>query len=423
MDKAVVALIILAVVIVFLILEFVPSAATVICGCVAMVIFGVCDVETVAGGLSNDLVLIIFGRGIIGAAVQASSAAEFVGKTVARLARGNERLMIVGLALIAAAFSAFMNSTIVSAMMLTICMGDASGNSSTRLRNLSMPVIIGTIMGGTCTVVGAAPQIFASGYLAEAEGISLGFFSTTLIGIPVLLAGLLYMAFIGYPLGRRIWGGRPEEEIERQAGEPGQKLFKKADFWKTVAILSLVVGLSVSRVCSVGSAAVLGGMLCILTGVITQKEAFRQMSWNTLFWMAGSMGITAALTASGANELAAGALKRLLRGFLDPWILLALVTLAAMAVSIFIADVTTVIIMLPIVLSVISGMGLNPVPYTMGVVFGASIGFATPLSNGFLGMAMSSGYRFKDYIWYGLPVSILSYLVCIVMIPVVYPLM
>ena len=74
------------------------------------------------------------------------------------------------------------------------------------------------------------------------------------------------------------------------------------------------------------------------------------MSWNTLFWMAGSMGITAALTASGANELAAGALKRLLRGFLDPWILLALVTLAAMAVSIFIADVTTVIIMLPICL-------------------------------------------------------------------------
>ena len=157
------------------------------------------------------------------------------------------------------------------------------------------------------------------------------------------------MAFIGYPLGRRIWGGRPEEEIERQAGEPGQKLFKKADFWKTVAILSLVVGLSVSRACSAGSAAVLGGMLCILTGVITQKEAFRQMSWNTLFWMAGSMGITAALTASGANELAAGALKRLLRGFLDPWILLVLlVTLAAMAVSIFIADVTTVIIMLPI---------------------------------------------------------------------------
>lgn len=149
MDKAVVALIILAVVIVFLILEFVPSAATVICGCVAMVIFGVCDVETVAGGLSNDLVLIIFGMGIIGAAVQASGAAEFVGKTVARLARGNERLMIVGLALIAAAFSAFMNSTIVSAMMLTICMGVASGNSSTRLRNLSMPVIIGTIMGGT----------------------------------------------------------------------------------------------------------------------------------------------------------------------------------------------------------------------------------------------------------------------------------
>ncbi len=86
------ALIILAVVIVFLILEFVPSAATVICGCVAMVIFGVCDVETVAGGLSNDLVLIIFGMGIIEAAVQASGAAEFVGKTVARLARGNERL-------------------------------------------------------------------------------------------------------------------------------------------------------------------------------------------------------------------------------------------------------------------------------------------------------------------------------------------
>ena len=75
MDKAVVALIILAVVIVFLILEFVPSAATVICGCVAMVIFGVCDVETVAGGLSNDLVLIIFGMGIIGSAVQASGAA------------------------------------------------------------------------------------------------------------------------------------------------------------------------------------------------------------------------------------------------------------------------------------------------------------------------------------------------------------
>lgn len=422
MDKAVLALIIMAIAIILFILELFPSATTAICGCIAMVAAGVCDVDTVVSGLTNNLVLIIFGMSIIGSAMQHSGAADLVGRNILKISHNNERLLIIELCLIAAIMSAFMNSTIVSAMMLTVCMGAASANPSINLKNLSIPVIIATIMGGTCTIIGAAPQIFASGYFAQQGGPELNFGVTTPIGIPLTLTGILYFALAGYPLGKRIWGKTsPDLVSDARPPRTGEPFHQKA-FIKVLAVLALVVILSITKVCSVGSAAVLGGMLCILTGTLTQKQAFHELNWNTMFWMAGCMGMTAALESSGANKLTADILRRNLSGGVHPWVLLAAITFFAMAIGVFIADATTVVIILPIVMSSLSAAGLSPIPYALGVIFGASIGFATPLSNGFLGMAMSSGYRFKDYVYYGLPISLVSYVVCVTLIPVFYPL-
>jgi di/tricarboxylate transporter len=102
---------------------------------------------------------------------------------------------------------------------------------------------------------------------------------------------------------------------------------------------------------------------------------------------------------------------------------LALIMVAAMAVTPFLNNAATVLLMAPIGASLATRLGMNPDPFLMAVAVGAACDFLTPIGHQCNTLVMGpGGYRFTDYWRLGLPLSILVVLLGVPMIALVWPL-
>jgi di/tricarboxylate transporter len=90
------------------------------------------------------------------------------------------------------------------------------------------------------------------------------------------------------------------------------------------------------------------------------------------------------------------------------WGALALILVAAMAVTPFLNNAATVLVMAPIAAGFASGLGYRPDAFLMAVAIGAACDFLTPIGHQCNTLVMGpGGYKFGDYARLGLPLSLL----------------
>ena len=125
---------------------------------------------------------------------------------------------------------------------------------------------------------------------------------------------------------------------------------------------------------------------------------------------------------TGATDLIAGWLH-VAAGGLPPIAALGLMLVAAMAVTPFLNNAATVLVVAPIAAGLASRLGLNPDPFLMAVAVGAACDFLTPFGHQCNTLVMGpGGYRFSDYWKLGLPLSILIVLAGVPLIAAFWPL-
>ena len=79
-------------------------------------------------------------------------------------------------------------------------------------------------------------------------------------------------------------------------------------------------------------------------------------------------------------------------------------------------------IVLPIMLTIAPGMGLNTYSFALGITIASGVALSCPLASSTLGMSMCVGYKFKDYFKYGFVYDIIAYITIITMVPLIYGL-
>jgi len=160
----------------------------------------------------------------------------------------------------------------------------------------------------------------------------------------------------------------------------------------------------------------------VLARIIRAGEALAQVDWTVIVLLGAMIPIGTALEASGTADLIAHRMLGL-AGDAGPHALLAGVLLASMLVTPVLNNPATVILMAPIALSVAEGASLQPEPFLMAVAVGASADFLTPFGHQNNTIIMGPGrYRFADYGKLGLPLSVLTALTALAVIPSVWPM-
>ncbi|HEY0567532.1 MAG TPA: SLC13 family permease [Xanthobacteraceae bacterium] len=189
-----------------------------------------------------------------------------------------------------------------------------------------------------------------------------------------------------------------------------------------LAILAVTIGLVAFKLISVSAAFFGAAVLIVLTRVLTIKEAYAAVEAPILVLLACLIPISDAISNTGGAELIAGGLAQV-SGALPSVGAVALVMFAAMALTPFLNNAATVLIMAPIAASVAVKLGLSPDPFLMAVAIGAACDFLTPIGHQCNTLVMGpGGYRFGDYWRLGLPLSVIVLVIGTLLIPLFWGL-
>lgn len=199
------------------------------------------------------------------------------------------------------------------------------------------------------------------------------------------------------------------QEFEELIPVPGR-------VWQAILILLVVIGLMVSGVIPNVQAALIGCILMGAFGCIDFESAYRSIDWKTIVLIVGMLPFPIALSRTGGVEMASIAITNITPGF-GLFGVLIVIFLATSLLGLFISNTATAVLMAPIALSVAERLGISPYPFAMVVALAASTAFMTPVSSPVNTLVMTpGGYRFMDFVRFGVPFSILvmTVIVCLV---------
>jgi di/tricarboxylate transporter len=159
----------------------------------------------------------------------------------------------------------------------------------------------------------------------------------------------------------------------------------------------------------------------LLIRALTLREAYDIMEWPILVLLGALIPVSDALRTTGGTNLIAGWLSQA-GEMLPAHGALALILVAAMAVTPFLNNAATVLVMGPIAATFASKLGYRPDAFLMAVAIGAACDFLTPIGHQCNTLVMGpGGYRFGDYWRLGLPLSIIVIVVGVPLIAIFWP--
>lgn len=231
MSPATITLLFLLFAVVMFVWEKIPLGVTSMIVCVGLVITGVLDWKTAFSGFIDSNVILFVAMFIVGGALFETGMANKIGGVVTHFAK-TERQLIIAIMVIVGLMSGVLSNTGTAAVLIPVVIGIAAKSGYSRSR-LLMPLVFAAAMGGNLSLIGAPGNLIAQSAMGEI-GLSFGFFEYAKVGLPILIAGILYFAFIGYKF-------LPEKQGSTESSYDEQKDFSNVPKWKQMMSLIILI--------------------------------------------------------------------------------------------------------------------------------------------------------------------------------------
>ena len=418
MSQITITLLFLLFAIVMFMWEKIPLGLTSMIVCVGLVVTGVLEWQTAFAGFIDSNVILFVAMFIVGGALFETGMANKIGGIVTHFAK-TERQLIVAIMVIVGVMSGFLSNTGTAAILIPVVIGIAAKSGYSRSR-LLMPLVFAAAMGGNLTLIGAPGNMIAQSGM-EGIGLKFGFFDYAKVGVPILIVGIIYFAFIGYKF-------LPNKEGSDEGIFDESKDFSHVPKWKQylslVILLLTLVGMIFEeqlgiKLCVIGC---IGALALMVTGVISEKDALASIDLKTIFLFGGTLSLAAALEQTGAGELIAEKVIGMLGDNPSPYVLTFVIFMLCCVMTNFMSNTATTALMVPIGISIAQGMGADPSAVLMACVIGGSCAYATPIGLPANTMVVTAGgYTFKDYAKAGVPMILVATVVSMILLPIFYP--
>ena len=355
MDPAVITLCVLAVAAFCFATEIIPLAVTAIGASIALGLLGVLTPSQVFLGLSNSTVVLFAGMFVIGAAMFQTGLAQQIGIRVVKSAGRDEKKLMAALMIITVVLSSISSNTATVACLMPVVIQICAAAKIPVSRQL-MALAIAANVGGTITMIGTPPNILMSATLHATGLRPFGFFEFAFIGIPLSIAGIIYMLTIGKNLCP---SGKVDVLTEEETTE-APKDYKKMII---CAIILIVVVICMALESTIGipmqTVAVMGALACVLTGCLTEKQAYQGID---------------------AGKLIADFVVNLMGDNPSPMIIVIAMFILSCGLTQFMSNTAAAALLAPIGISIAHSIGASPYPVLMAIGIAASCAFTTPVA-------------------------------------------
>ena len=321
---------------------------------------------------------------------------------------------------IGAIMSSVSSNSGTCAALMPVIMGICGAAKISPQRQM-MPLAFGCGIGGIITLVGTPPNIIASGALQQAGLTPFGFFEFAWIGVPLTVAAIVYMMFIGkrfLPSGE-VTDVEIDEEAAAEAKASSSDPKKQ---WLVGLTLIAVILAMATGIVPLQVASVTGALFLVITKCLTEQQAYRGIDWVTIFLFAGMMPVATAMDKSGAGKLIADAVVGVMGGSPSPLMVTGILFALSCGLTQFMSNTASSALLCPIGISIAQNIGADPHAVLMAIAVAASCAFATPVGTPPNTLVLGpGGYHFKDYIIAGTPLILVCLVVSLIVIPIVWP--
>ena len=419
MEPITITLCLLVFAIIMFVWEKVPLAVTSMVVCVALVLTGVLDLKQAFAGFIDSNVILFVAMFIVGGALFETGMANKVGGVITHFAKTEKQLIFI-IMVVVGVMSGFLSNTGTAGGLIPVVIGVAAKSGFTRSR-LLMPLVFAAALGGNLSLIGAPGNLIAQSALQNI-GSGFGFFEYAKVGLPMLVCGILYFLTIGYKF-------LPNNSNSSEVGSIGeQRDYSHVPRWKQILSLVVLIATILGMIfekqtgISLTVAGCIGALVLVITGVLTEKQAYKAIDSQTIFIFGGTLALAKALEMTGAGKLVADQVIGLLGNNSSPFMLLVVVFALSVVMTNFMSNTATVALLVPVSLSIAAGMGADPRAVLMATVIGSSCAYATPIGMPANMMVLSAGgYKFVDYAKSGIPLIIVSTIVSLILLPILFP--
>ncbi|WP_217615256.1 SLC13 family permease [Cellulomonas sp. GbtcB1] len=416
MSDATTSLLVLAAAVGLFVWNRLPAAVVAVLTALALAATGVVTEAQAVAGFGDPVVVFIATLFVLSEGLQASGVTAWAGELVlARAGSGHRRVAVAVMAL-AALISALVtpNGAAAAVLPVALLVARRSGSAPSRL---GIPLAYAASAGALLTLAGSPVNVIVSDALAETTGDRFGFFEFAALGVPLTLVTVLVTALLGSRLlpDRAAPDPAPGTVVHEDVRVGGAAV-------RAVVVLGATIGLLASGAVTPALAGLAGAAAMVLTGVVRPSRALRAVPWETLVLIGGLIPLSAAISGSGAADVLADLVVRVVPDG-DGHLLLVALFLLTVALGQFVSNAATVLVVTPIALAAGAEVGVGAEPVLMLVAAAGAASFLTPLATPANMLVQGpSGYRFGDYWRLGAVVTLAWLVVVTLVVPLVWPL-
>ena len=427
----IITLVVLVTVVAMLIWDRVRSDVVALAGAAVLLMTGVVRPIEVQSAFASPAIIALASLFVIAYALELSGLLDqAIRSGVALCKRLGTRGIWLLLTLIGAT-SAVLNSTPIVVLGAPVIRDIALVLKESPKRYL-MPLSYMTVLAGCCTLIGTSTNLLVDDMARIAGQPRFGIFEITPVGVPVALAGGLYLFLLSGRLLRGAAVRRPGsgsiEEIDVPSAQVGHaELFAVARPFHllkaTIAVTVFVatIALAAFNVAPIAAAALAGAVLLVLLRVITPDEAYGGLRPQILILIAGMVVLGIAMEESGLAKSATDALLGRLQG-IGPLAALIVLYALTMLLTELLSNATVAVLLTPVAVALAESLGVSPRPFLIAVMIAGSAAFATPFGyQTNVIVYQMAGYRYMDFVRVGLPLNIITFAVAIVAIRLFFP--
>jgi di/tricarboxylate transporter len=186
-----------------------------------------------------------------------------------------------------------------------------------------------------------------------------------------------------------------------------------------LTFFSLAIGMIVFTDILLPVALMTGAVGMIVSGVMTMDDAYKAVSWKTVFLLAGLLPLGIAVESSGTASYVVQHLLASM-GEVSPWVLQAMVAILASAFSLVMSNVGATVLLVPFAINLALATGANPAMFALTVAISTSNSFLIP-THQVNALIMGPGdYRVADFVRVGSVMTILFLVVSLLMLNILY---
>jgi di/tricarboxylate transporter len=188
-----------------------------------------------------------------------------------------------------------------------------------------------------------------------------------------------------------------------------------------IGIFAAALLLAATGIVSLAVAVLLGSLAAFLSGCITPDEAYNQVEWKALIVIGCMLAVGTAMEATGTAHFLAAQIIGLIGESHPIWLLTAFFGMTLLLTQPM-SNQAAAVVVIPIALETAFQLGLNPRTFAIMIALGASCSYLTPLEPSCLIVYGPGEYRFFDFLKVGSLLTVLTYLIAIVLVPLIWPL-